>query len=83
MNWTPTTPTLSEALALSVIVAPTVALFAGAVTDTVGGVVSGTLVFDTVTDTAPDVAVFPAASRALAVITCEPFATEPLFQEIV
>ena len=39
-NWTPATPTLSEALADSVTVPETVAPFDGAVTDTVGGVVS-------------------------------------------
>ena len=39
-NCTPATPTLSEALAVTVVVAETVAPAAGAVTDTVGGVVS-------------------------------------------
>src|SRR5207248_1795196 len=43
LNWTPTTPTLSEASAATVTVPPTVALFAGLVTETVGGVVSGVL----------------------------------------
>ena len=40
LNWTPTTPTLSEALAETAIVPETVALLAGAVIDTVGGWVS-------------------------------------------
>ena len=47
-NWTPTTPTLSLAVAETVTAEPeTVAPFAGAVIDTVGGVVS----FETVTVT--------------------------------
>jgi hypothetical protein len=42
LNWTPTTPTLSAAVAETVVVVPkTVAPLAGAVMDTVGGVVSG------------------------------------------
>jgi hypothetical protein len=40
LNWTPTTPTLSAALAVTEIDADTVAPFAGAESDTVGGVVS-------------------------------------------
>src|ERR687895_253881 len=36
-NWTPTTPTLSDAAALSVTVSETVTPDEGAVTDTVGG----------------------------------------------
>ena len=40
-NCTPTTPTLSDALALTVTLPETVALLAGAVIETVGGVVSG------------------------------------------
>src|SRR2546426_300032 len=39
-NWTPTTPTLSDALALTVVMPLTVAPPAGAVTLTVGAVVS-------------------------------------------
>src|SRR6185295_9045602 len=66
-NCTPTTPTLSDALAVTVVVPPTVAPFAGAVTLTVGGVVS----LNTVTVTVVDVAVLPAASRATAVNVCE------------
>src|SRR2546427_8031550 len=41
LNCTPTTPTLSVALAETVIVPATVAPAAGAVSETVGGVVSG------------------------------------------
>jgi hypothetical protein len=41
VNWTPATPTLSAALAVTVIVPETVASADGAVTETVGGVVSG------------------------------------------
>src|SRR5712692_1069609 len=41
LNWMPTTPTLSEAVAETVTAVPeTVAPLAGAVTETVGGVVS-------------------------------------------
>src|SRR2546426_887177 len=66
-NWTPTTPTLSDALALIVVVPETVAPFAGAVRLTVGGVVS----LSTVPVTAAAVAVLPAASRATAVNVCD------------
>src|SRR5258705_2297090 len=41
LNCTPTTPTLSEALAVTLVVPETVAPEAGAVILTVGGVVSG------------------------------------------
>src|SRR2546427_6159894 len=41
LNCTPTTPTLSVALAETVIVPATVAPAAGAVSETIGGVVSG------------------------------------------
>src|SRR5438093_13132205 len=40
LNWTPTTPTLSEALALTVVAPPTVDPAVGAVMLTVGAVVS-------------------------------------------
>src|SRR5437879_13391865 len=62
LSCTPTTPTLSVALAETVTVPETVAPAAGAVIDTVGGVVS----LKTVTLTAAAVAVLPAASRATA-----------------
>ena len=77
LNWTPTTPTSSVALAETVIVPPTVAPAAGAVTETVGGVVS----LRTVTLIATAVAVFPAASRATAVKLCAPFVAKVGFQE--
>ena len=61
LNCTPTTPTLSEALALNVTVPDIVAPFAGDVMLTVGGVVSagggggGGAVLDTVTVTGSEV----------------------------
>ena len=64
MNWTPTTPMLSEALAETVIVPETVAPDEGAVRETVGRVVSGAdarVVADADVDWAE---VFPAASYA-------------------
>src|SRR3989454_150472 len=69
-------PTLSAALADTVIVPETVAPEIGAVTETVGGVVS---LLATVTWT-PAVAVFPAASRATAVREGVPFGTAVVFQ---
>jgi len=54
LNCTPTTPTLSEALAVTVIVPDTVAPLLGAVMDTVGAVVSGLVLF-TVTAIAAEV----------------------------
>ena len=70
LNCTPTTATLSEALAVTLTLAPeTVAPFAGAVTETVGG--SPSMLF-TVTPTGAEVAVFPTASRATAVSECGP-----------
>ena len=44
LNWTPTTPTLSEAVAATAIVPTTVVPEIGAVTATVGGVVSPVVV---------------------------------------
>ena len=77
-NWTPTTPTLSEAEALTVVDPDTVAPDAGAVMLTDGGVVSA---FETVTLTGDEVVRLPAASRAVAVRVCEPLATVVVFQE--
>src|SRR5205823_5244128 len=74
LNWTPATPTLSEADADTVIVLETVDPPVGLVIDDVGAVVSGVL-FETVTVIADDVPRLPAASRATAVRTCEPFAS--------
>src|SRR2546426_11368392 len=68
LNCTPAMPTLSAALADTVIVPETVAPEIGAVTETVGGVMS---LLATVTWT-PAVAVLPAASRATAVRAGEP-----------
>src|SRR5919108_678354 len=67
LNCTPTTPTLSEALAVTVVVPEMVDPPAGAVMLAVGGVVS----FATVTVTDADVVVLPAASRATAVNVCD------------
>src|SRR5438552_611852 len=79
LNCTPTTPTLSVALALTVTVPLTEASAAGAVMDTVGGVVS----FVTVTLIAAEVAVFPAASRATAVSVCTALLAVVVFHERV
>src|SRR5947208_4845987 len=76
-NCTPATPTLSEAFAVTVIVPLIVVPFAGEVMLTVGGVVS----LDTVTVTAADGAVLPAASRATAVKVCEPLPAVVVSQE--
>src|SRR5439155_23091416 len=71
---------LSAAFAETVTPPDTVAPAAGAVIDTAGGVVSGTGLF-TVTLTAAEVAVLPAASRATAVKLWLPFALKAAFQE--
>jgi hypothetical protein len=72
MNWTPATPTLSAAFAVTLIVPETVDPGAGDVMLTVGGVVSGGGPLETVTVTAAEVVAFPAASRARAVRVCVP-----------
>lgn len=72
VNRTRTTPTLSDALAEIVTFPLTTAPEAGAVRLTVGRVVSVDTLL-TVTVMADDVATFPAASRATAARTCEPF----------
>ena len=77
-NCTPATPTLSLAVALTVVVPDTVAPFAGELMLTVGAVVSS---FDTVTEIADEVVRFPAASRATAVNVCDPLLTIVVFQE--
>ena len=79
-NSTPTTPTLSEASAVTLIVPPTVAPDAGDVMATVGGVVSPDE-FATVTVTALEVVVFPAASRARAVSVWEALLAVVVSQE--
>ena len=68
-NFTPATPTLSEAVALTVTVALTNAPPNGAVMATVGGVLS----LKTVTVTGSDVYSMPTMSRATAVKVCEAF----------
>jgi len=70
---------LSLALALTLTVALTVAPAAGALTLTVGGVVSGAAL-DTVTLTVAEVVWLPAASRARALIVCAPLLAEALLQ---
>ena len=77
-NWncTPATPTLSLALAETVMLPETVAAFAGADIETVGGVVSA---LETVTVTEA-MEVFPAASRARALSVWLPLLTVVLFQ---
>ena len=82
LNCTPATPTLSDALAVTVVVPPTVAPDAGAVIATVGGVESGGVEFSTVTVIVADVARLPAASRASAVSVWDPSATVVVFHAI-
>ena len=76
-NCTPTTPTLSEALAETVTVPETVAPDVGDVMLTVGAVVS-----ETVTLTEADVAVLLAASRATAVKVCVPMEAVAVFHDM-
>ena len=68
---------MSEALAVTLVVPPTVAPETGEVMLTVGGVVS----LNTVTVTAAEVVRLPAASRATAVSVCEPLLAVVVFQE--
>ena len=63
LNWTPATPTLSVALAETMIVPDTVAPEAGAVMETTGGVRSATDPTSVVKVKSADVARLPAASR--------------------
>src|SRR5258708_5917981 len=81
-NCTPATPTLSEALAVTVTVADTVWPLLGEVMLTVGGVVSEGGPLATVTVTGAEVVRLPAASRATAVMVCEPLLAVAVFQEI-
>src|SRR5262245_38591989 len=78
---TPATPTLSAAEAARVTVPDTVAPLAGEVIDTVGGVVSGGGALFTVTLTAAEVRVLPAASGAMAVSVCVPLALPAVLHE--
>ena len=75
-NFTPATPTLSEAVALKVTVPDTVAPSAGPIRLTVGAVISGLL---TVTVTVEVVVVLPAASRARAANVWLPLLTVAVF----
>jgi len=79
-NCTLATPTLSAAVAVTAMVEETVAPFAGAVSETVGGVVSGVVLL-TVTVTTALVAVFPAPSLAMAFKVCAPFVDLVVSQE--
>src|SRR4029078_15630 len=74
LNWTPATPTLSLALALSVAVPVRIAPPDGAVTVALGAALS------TVTWTLAAVAGFPAASCARAVSVWVPAAAVVVFQ---
>ena len=76
LNCTPLTPTLSDASAVTSIVAWTDAPFAGAVSATAGAVVS----LATVTLTIVAVLVLPAASRATALSVWAPFVAVAVFQ---
>src|SRR5437762_248908 len=80
MNWTPATPTLSAASAVTEMVPETVEPDAGAVSVTVGGVVSDGLL-NTVTVTGSEVHRRPSRSRPTAVSVCEPFVVPVVFQE--
>ena len=75
-NCTPTTPTLSEAVAETVTVPETVAPELGDVTLTVGAVVS-----ETVTLMEADVEVLLAASRATALSVCVPMEAVAVFHD--
>ena len=77
LNCTPTTPTLSEALALTVVAPASMAPAAGDAIPTVGGVVS----FNTVTVTGSDSQVAPSKSRATATSVCDPLLATAVFQE--
>src|SRR2546430_2829543 len=85
LNCTPATPTLSEAVALSVTVADTVAPFKGAVMFTAGGVVSGGGgggAFAAVTVTRAEVGPVPPTSRPTALIEFVSLPAPVVFQEI-
>src|SRR5262249_17000067 len=75
INWRPTTPTLSEAVALSVTVPETVAPFAGAVSDTVGGVVSGAWTVKLIGAASDPVTLLRLLPTRMPVRTCGPGAT--------
>src|SRR6266853_2066750 len=82
LNCTPTTPTLSEALAVTLVVPETVAPEAGDVTLIVGGVVSDGGALATVTVIGAEVVRLPAASRAIAARVCGPLPVVVVSHEI-
>jgi hypothetical protein len=82
LNWTPTTPVSSDAVAVSGTVPDMADPETGEVRETVGGTVSvGTTAFDTVTVTGSDAVTLPARSLATAVTVWEPFDMPAVFQE--
>src|SRR5438034_60042 len=74
-------PTLSPAVAVTLMLLPVHAPFDGLLITIVGGVVSVPVLF-TVTVTGDDVVVLPAASRAVAVSVCVPFVAVFVSHEI-
>ncbi len=80
LNWTLVTPTLSEAVALTVTVPDTMAAEAGEVMATVGGVVSGGGLL-TVTVMGAEVALLPEVSVAMAVSVCVALVAAVVFQD--
>ena len=80
-NCTLATATLSLAFAVIEMVELTVAPFAGAVIETVGGVVSGLLLL-TVTVTVALVVLLPAASFAIARNVCDPLLAVAVLHEV-
>ena len=72
---------LSAAVAVTLTAPATVAPAAGALSDTVGGVVSATGLF-TVTVRVAEVVTLPAASRATALSVCAPLLAVVVFQVI-
>jgi hypothetical protein len=78
-NCTLATPTLSDAVAVTVIVPETAAPELGELIDTVGGVVPDVL-FTVMVSTAL-VALFPDVSTATAVRLCLPFAKVVVFKD--
>ena len=77
---TDATPTLSTAVILTRTDPLDIAPLAGAAIDTLGGVVSGTVLF-TVTITLPEKPVLAEASAALAASVWAPFVSLSVFQE--
>src|SRR5258708_6660297 len=77
-NCTPATPTLSDAVAVTVIVPARVVPDAGDAMLTIGGVVS----LNTVTVTGAEVYSRPIKSRATAIKVCEPLLAAVVFHEI-